>query len=88
MAGGVSIFWRGATGTANCSVYPDRAPILDAHGGGVSLTLSPAAPDVVTAVELGFARVLLAELRTYVAECELWADRPATEPGKEAPSAA
>lgn len=88
MAGGVSFAWRGATGTALCLVYPDRTPILSAYDSGLDLTLAPAAPDVVTAVELGFARVLLAELRTYVAECERWANRPGAEPGKEAPDAA
>jgi hypothetical protein len=88
MAGGVSFAWRGATGMAHCSVYPDRAPIFGADGAGVSLTLAPAAPDVVTAVELSFARVLLAELRTYVAECERWVDRPTAEPEQEPPSAA
>lgn len=84
----VSFAWRGAVGTALCSVYPDRTPILGAHGEGMNLTLSPAAPDVVTAVELGFARVLLAELRTYVAECERWTDEAADRSGEGAPQTA
>lgn len=84
----IDVNWRGATGTAYCSTYPDRAPILGACGGGVHLGLSPASPKAVTAVELSFARVLLAELHAYVAECERWIDQAGGEPGKETPRVA
>ncbi len=76
MGGGVSLAWRGATGSVQCSVYPDRTPILCGDGTGMSLTLTPAAPQAVTAPELDFARALLGELRVYVTECERWATQP------------
>jgi len=75
MPAGVSVTWRGARGGVQCSVYPDRTPILCGDGAGMSLTLTPGSPQVVTAPELSFARALLGELRVYVTECERWARR-------------
>ena len=72
MGGGVSLAWRGATGSAQCSVYADRTPILCGDGTGMSLSLTPSSPQMVTPAEVSFARELLAELGTYVAECERW----------------
>lgn len=62
-----------ATGTgaqAYCDTFPDRPPILHLAFGEMAMTVNVNHSCEVTAEDIAFARDLIENATTYLAECE------------------
>lgn len=64
------ILGAGEHGSADCSRYPDRTPIMSVWRPGVGVTIASENAGRVTDAEMQFARDLAATAAAYLAACE------------------
>ncbi|WP_067451398.1 hypothetical protein [Actinomadura macra] len=67
--GSVSVH-LGADAMIRCCTYTDAAPILTLSSDGLSVAVTGAGGDAVSAVDVDNARLLLRAAQTFLAECE------------------
>jgi len=67
-----TVFLGAGGGSAHCSEYPDRTPILGVWRAGVDVSFQSDSDTRVTTAELQFARDLADMAAVYLAECERW----------------
>ena len=65
-----TVFLGAVGGSAHCSQYSDRTPILSVWRTGVDVEVAPAGDTRVTTAELLFAQDLADMAAAYLAECK------------------